>query len=543
MIEAMTQTGEPIPGATPEITTPAKPPISDGSVVPKPDAKFLTRLAQKVPPNQPGTGLLAIASADLKGPLDNGFVAGPPIIEPHAPMPTVPIEAVPPQSQPAEGDGAMHEVAPPAPQPKIEDRGLTPEEVRSLGTRAERFIDQHDGEVINGTESPYDPYMLTDARRTIKPEIGKRFDTHRISQGTIRDIESLNDLLTNGIVPGKTLHTLPLRLTDKDEIDASGLGAQGPLSTGSFLVIGKPDQMIRDGGIGGVIVHEAYYDAIPTLQERFPDVKFIKASEVTEGINALIAEKEAATDTDAPKTKPEVDSATAEPTTGNEGQIPGAGPLSYEANVLKEWQDAVNRKGEKLSPQEEARFIELRQEAAEKDRALFASSLVRAEAEEMLGGRLGHLANRIRTLFRRESVTDKDVNEARNAHDKSYKELFENMRHEDKKSFISRLKSKFNGEDLNRLKKMTDDAQTTKDNLKAIYETAKEGGTPEEISEAKRNYDAARLHHSAINKEKRKKAIWAAIRKALLFLGLSTVMESGKTVKNSTSEAVSQPRI
>lgn len=259
---------------------------------------------------------------------------------------------------------------------------------------------------------------------------------------------------------------------------------------------------------------------------------------------------EAADPEAAPATGPEVDPG--EDTADGEGEAtkpptaakPEAdGPLlTFEAGVQKERNAAEIKLGRELNAQEEELFETRRLQAVGKD-----SSLKRAAAEKALGGTVGRLASRLRVLARR-GTTDQDRTavEARKAQKESYEELFESARKQAKvsseDSFLDRLKGRFNGAYFNKLTEMTKDAQASRDNLKASYESTQKDGTPQEIEDAKMRYEAAKMHHSTINNEKRKKAFWNAIGKVLLLIGASAIMESGKTVTNSATEAVSQPR-
>ncbi|MCL5784072.1 MAG: hypothetical protein M1142_01800 [Patescibacteria group bacterium] len=174
---------------------------------------------------------------------------------------------------------------------------LTDEEIRRLSVDARNFVRNHPPETVQfGTgfemEAPYEPMELAFKRAEIDPEIGRRFDAHGIAKGGYADqLRALNFLLSKGIDPSRPFHSTRLRMLDEDEAAIAGaIGAAGPYDNGAFIVIGRPDQMLSDG-IEGVLVNEHFYGAIPTLQQRFPNVRFIKASEISQGLDLLLSRK------------------------------------------------------------------------------------------------------------------------------------------------------------------------------------------------------------------------------------------------------------
>ena len=51
--------------------------------------------------------------------------------------------------------------------------------------------------------------------------------------------------------------------------------------------MGEKSKLITDGGIKHVIVNDAYYNIIKDLQQKFPDVGFVKAEDVVEYFSKL----------------------------------------------------------------------------------------------------------------------------------------------------------------------------------------------------------------------------------------------------------------
>lgn len=99
--------------------------------------------------------------------------------------------------------------------------------------------------------------------------VGRQFDAHGIAQGTGPDLDNLINLLDNGVNPNRTFYSA--RLSDKGELS--------PFTGGSFVAMSGPGQTLKGSGIKNVIVNDAYYEAIPELRQRYPNVNFIRADE------------------------------------------------------------------------------------------------------------------------------------------------------------------------------------------------------------------------------------------------------------------------
>ena len=116
-------------------------------------------------------------------------------------------------------------------------------------------------------------------------EIGSKFDAHGIAKISVTDqLYQLNKLLTDGIDTSRWFHTAPLVPKGK----GINLGtAGGAYRDGSFIIVGEKSKLITDGGIKHVLVNGAYYNIIKDLQQKFPDVGFVKAEDVVEYFSKL----------------------------------------------------------------------------------------------------------------------------------------------------------------------------------------------------------------------------------------------------------------
>lgn len=172
---------------------------------------------------------------------------------------------------------------------------LTDEEVKILARLAHKFVREHEpitvkmkiGDFDTSMQSPYHPIALEKERLKIQPNVGKRFDAHGIAKGSMTEqLQSLNVLLSKGIDPDRPFHTMELRV--EDDGFASGLGASHPYTDGGFIVTGKPDQLIREGGIAAVIVNEHFYSAIQMLKAKFPYIEFMRADEAPDRLAQMV---------------------------------------------------------------------------------------------------------------------------------------------------------------------------------------------------------------------------------------------------------------
>jgi len=133
------------------------------------------------------------------------------------------------------------------------------------------------------------PVALMINRNKLPPEIGTRFDAHGIAKGSVQQqLDTLNTLLTKGINPEKPFHTMQLSVAKEDQAGVPAMGAANVYDTGQFIVLGKPDKLIKDEGISAVLVNKPFYEAVEFLQNTFPTVKFIKANEMQDGLRGMI---------------------------------------------------------------------------------------------------------------------------------------------------------------------------------------------------------------------------------------------------------------
>ena len=131
---------------------------------------------------------------------------------------------------------------------------------------------------------------LEENRQKLPREIGLRFDGHGIArQSNSELLESLLTFLTKGVDTKRRFDHRRLRYLEKGTDDDPGFTV--PFTDGAFIIVGLPDQKITEGGIGGVLVNEHFYHAVPLLQERFPNVKFIRVDQMNEGLTQMIREK------------------------------------------------------------------------------------------------------------------------------------------------------------------------------------------------------------------------------------------------------------
>ncbi|MCL2331842.1 MAG: hypothetical protein FWC61_04875 [Proteobacteria bacterium] len=126
--------------------------------------------------------------------------------------------------------------------------------------------------------------------------IGKHFDSHGIAKGTISEqIETLNSILSNGIISDKTFYTAPWSIPSED---IAGVGAAlgtsgGTANTGGlFTLVGDYDKLIKTkDDIKFVAVNSPAYPYIEALQKSFPGVKFVKMSDMPKTISEYYAQR------------------------------------------------------------------------------------------------------------------------------------------------------------------------------------------------------------------------------------------------------------
>lgn len=168
---------------------------------------------------------------------------------------------------------------------------ITEEQVQELAGAAYRKskeIDQEEQELLLNHDMDVETNLQIE-RSNLPDEIGMRFQAHGIAKGTAAaQLRSLIGLLDNKFDQGKILYTTNLRRSDENEI-AGAVGAAGPYDTGGFIILGEPRKLhqpisetkdISETGVKGVLVNREWYDAIPTLQSAYPNIKFIRADQM-----------------------------------------------------------------------------------------------------------------------------------------------------------------------------------------------------------------------------------------------------------------------
>jgi hypothetical protein len=126
-------------------------------------------------------------------------------------------------------------------------------------------------------------------------DIGLRFDAHGIGKGNF--FENLINLLNNGVDLKRSFHTMPLVY----EPDLFALGAASPYTEGGIIVVGPPNEkdskdrkliVDREAGVSNikyVVLDRQYYFAIPQLQQVYPNVTFVRSSDMNEFFTQEVA--------------------------------------------------------------------------------------------------------------------------------------------------------------------------------------------------------------------------------------------------------------
>ena len=118
--------------------------------------------------------------------------------------------------------------------------------------------------------------------------------------------------------------------------------------------------------------------------------------------------------------------------------------------------------------------------------------------------------------------------------DKTYKGIFTRAKARAKKT-------KTEYKDV--LRSMAEGAKEVRDEAKAEYRKLQENGSaPEALENARLKYEAARLHHATINREKRKRALLEFLKIALISSFITTTNQTGKTIKEGTLEGTTSRR-
>ncbi|MBI2621409.1 MAG: hypothetical protein HYW63_02035 [Candidatus Levybacteria bacterium] len=233
---------------------------------------------------------------------------------------------------------------------------------------------------------------------------------------------------------------------------------------------------------------------------------------------------------EAPPVDDEPDTPAAEPPEPDETAEP---IFSFAADVQKELAEAEEKAEGNLNAQDRKLFETRLQEAEENDE-LLNSSYIRAQAERAIGGKLGHLGSRIRTLFGRGTNADSSSSEIRKQHAELYKErVFEPMKKAAKTDSTRSYEE--------RVAKADEGAKAYRDQLKSELDEAIRSGDQSKIDRAEARYEGANQHYLMIRHEKRKRRIRSFLLGIFLVLFANTVMDSFKQARG-TVEQTSQPQ-
>ncbi len=154
----------------------------------------------------------------------------------------------------------------------------------------------------NPDQSALGLHALAFHRSELPTEIGKRFNAHGISKGRLDDqLRSLLNFLDNG-AQGSRLYQNLLKSNTETQT-AFAAGASGPYDTGGFIILGQPSPSFetipptihdpeKGTNISAVLVNEPFYQAIPTLQQQYPNTRFIKAQDLEPQLSQILQQTE-----------------------------------------------------------------------------------------------------------------------------------------------------------------------------------------------------------------------------------------------------------
>lgn len=151
-------------------------------------------------------------------------------------------------------------------------------------------------------------------------EIGKRFQAHGIAKGD--PIKLLDNILTKGIDPNKTLYSMPFNRAN-EALEA--FGADHPKTEGGIIVISGPDQKLVGDGIRMVGLGEEYMGVVDLLQGKYPKVSFIPWHEIPETLSNLVGQKVPVSEADKHFSYPE------KRLNGSSGPVPTPTPITKQS--------------------------------------------------------------------------------------------------------------------------------------------------------------------------------------------------------------------
>lgn len=128
------------------------------------------------------------------------------------------------------------------------------------------------------------------AHDELDPLVGESFDGHGINKGTSKEqLQRLLYILDQGPDPKRPFHTMNLKTRHGNQ--AAAIGAANPYTTGGFILLSEPGSTLAEK-IKYVLVNDSFYEAIPILQSKYPDVEFIKATEMPKRLKEIIEASE-----------------------------------------------------------------------------------------------------------------------------------------------------------------------------------------------------------------------------------------------------------
>lgn len=173
--------------------------------------------------------------------------------------------------------------------------GMQVQQARESLDQERDLYKQNYGELPTGEDLP-------EAMKKMPREVGLRFDAHGIAKGN--NFDSLINLLTNGVDQTRPFSSMSLI---EDMQAAVAAGAASPYTDGGIIVVGPVkgrerssadegmivDRQKKTTNIQYVVLGQRYYSAIPRLEQAFPKVKFVKASEMAQVLGKEVLKADA----------------------------------------------------------------------------------------------------------------------------------------------------------------------------------------------------------------------------------------------------------
>lgn len=160
--------------------------------------------------------------------------------------------------------------------------GLTSSEINFI---VDKFSWQFDeaGKIIGKNHGVHDDMFTESWIYPVDGMVGEHFDAHGIAKGDfVEQFEALDNLLKNGINPGKPFHTAPYEVpADKKAALGAALGTSSGTAykDGLFVLVGQIDKPLTQG-IKYVAVNVPLYEHIEKLQKAYPNVTFVPMKEM-----------------------------------------------------------------------------------------------------------------------------------------------------------------------------------------------------------------------------------------------------------------------